>query len=104
MKHFLVALTIGCLAGCSMFQRASNSSKPAETAQKAATLVTGMMALDVERLLGSPDSRSDEACRIAGRSVQCQVWRYSTKRKSTIWLHGEKDNLSVVMFDLEFVR
>ena len=37
-----------------------------------------------------------------GENVECQVWRYSESRKSTLWFYGAEPRL--VMFDLDAVR
>ena len=88
--------------GCSMFQRDKLTVRKDDAPQKAVAVSTGMLFIDVERLLGKPSKVSKESCRVNGQTVECQVWRYSESRKSTLWFHGEEPRL--VMFDLDAVR
>ena len=85
-----------------MFQRDKLTVRKDDTPQKAVAVSTGMLFVEVERLLGKPSKVSTESCRVNGENVECHVWRYSESRKSTLWFHGAEPRL--VMFDLDAVR
>ena len=85
-----------------MFQRDKLTVRKDDAPQKVVAVSTGMVFVEVERLLGKPSKVSTESCRAKGENVECQVWRYSESRKSTLWFHGEEPRL--VMFDLDAVR
>ena len=102
LRSILIASLLIATAGCSMFQRDKLTVRKDDAPQKAVVVTTGMLFIDVERLLGKPSKVSNESCRVSGETVECQVWRYSESRKSTLWFHGEEPRL--VMFDLEAVR
>jgi|GEM_PF-1310113 len=102
LRCCLIASLVIATMGCSMFQRDKLTVRKDDTPQRAVTVTTGMLFIDAERLLGKPSKVSKEACRVNGETVECQVWRYSESRKSTLWFYGEEPRL--VMFDLDAVR
>jgi hypothetical protein len=102
LRLCLIASLFLATVGCSMFQRDKLTVRKDDAPQKAVVVTTGMLFIDVERLLGKPSKVSNESCRVSGETVECQVWRYSESRKSTLWFHGEEPRL--VMFDLDAVR
>ena len=102
LRFGLIASLLIATAGCSMFQRDKLTVRKDDILQKAVAVSTGMLFVEVERLLGKPSKVSTESCRVNGENVECQVWRYSESRKSTLWFHGEEPRL--VMFDLDAVR
>jgi len=102
LRCFLIASLLIATVDCSMFQRDKLTVRKDDAPQKAVAVSTGMLFIDVARLLGKPSKVSKESCRVNGQTVKCQVWRYSESRKSTLWFHGEEPRL--VMFDLDAVR
>jgi hypothetical protein len=102
LRFGLIASLFIATAGCSMLQRDKLTVRKDDAPQKAVVVTTGMLFIDVERLLGKPSKVSEESCRVNGQTVECQVWRYNESRKSTLWFHGAEPRL--VMFDLDAVR
>ncbi|MBM3370998.1 MAG: hypothetical protein FJY46_09680 [Betaproteobacteria bacterium] len=102
LRLCLIASLVIATMGCSMFQRDKLTVRKDDAPQKAAAVSTGMVFVEVERLMGKPSKVSTESCRVNGEIAECQVWRYSESRKSTLWFHGEEPRL--VMFDLDAVR
>ena len=102
LRSCLIASLVIPTASYSMFQRDKLTVRKDDAPQKAVTVSTGMLFIDAERLLGKPSKVSKESCRVNGETVECQVWRYSESRKSTLWFYGEEPRL--VMFDLDAVR
>ena len=102
LRCCLIASLVIATVGCSMFQRDKLTVRKDDTPQRAVAVSTGLSLVEVERLLGKPSKVSKESCRVSGETVECQVWRYSESRKSTLWFYGEEPRL--VMFDLDAVR
>jgi len=93
------------LAGCSMFaDKAKNNGREDAENLRSDVIRTGMAPIEVERLLGKPDSISTGPCSLEGQPRSCQIWRYTKKRQSTLWFSSTSSATRLELFDLEALR